>query len=59
MANELSDRWSELINGPKIPLTQYTSLYALKAIVHTLYGNIMKDDSKEELDLRSDTDEVK
>lgn len=48
-----------MINGPKIPLTQYTSLYALKAIVHTLYGNIMKDDSKEELDLRSDTDEVK
>lgn len=58
VANELSERWTKMINGPKIPLTQYTSLYALKAIVHTLYGNIMKDDSKEELDLRSDTDEV-
>ena len=43
----------------KIQLNQHTSLFALKAIVHTLFGNIMKDDSKEELDFRSEADAVK
>ena len=47
-----------MIKYPKIPLTQYASLFALKAVIHTLFGNIMKDDSKEELDFRSETDEV-
>ena len=58
MADELSDKWAKMVNGPIIPLTQYTSLYALKTIVHTLLGNIMKDDSKEEMNFRSDTNEV-
>ena len=58
VADELADKWTKMGSDSKIPLTQHTSLFALKAIVHTLFGNIMRDDSKEELDFRSEADEV-
>lgn len=58
VANDFVDKWSKMLKEPKIPLTLYTSLFALKSIVHTLLGNIMKDDSKEELACRSEIDEV-
>ena len=46
-----------MLEDPKIPLGQYTSLFALKILLHTLFGNLMKDD-KEELKFRSETEEV-
>ena len=47
-----------MLEDPKIPLGQYTSLIALKILLHTLFGNLMKDD-QEELKFRSETDEVR
>ena len=37
---------------------RFTSLLSLKAILHTLFGNLMKDE-KDELNFRSEADEVR
>ena len=58
VADELVGKWGKMLEDPNIPLGQYTSLYALKILLHTLFGNLMKDD-KEELKFRSETDEVR
>ena len=58
MADELVGKWGKMLDDPKIPLGHYTSLYALKILLHTLFGNLMKDD-KDELDFMNETDEVK
>ena len=49
------DRVAENI---KYPLTKHLSLFSLKAIIHSLIGNLMKDDSKEELDFRTEVEDI-
>lgn len=46
-----------MLKEPEIPLTMFMSTYVLKAILHTLFANLMKDD-KDELDFMFETDEV-
>ena len=50
--------WNGLLDEPGISLSQYTSIFALKSLLHTLFGNLMKDE-KEETDFRRETDEVR
>ena len=58
MADEIAEKWSKLPNNSKVPLMEYMSIYTLKTYLHTLYGNLMKDD-KDELHFRSEIDEVR
>ena len=58
VTNQLVKQWTELRKTSKIPLTKHVSLFSLKAIIHSLFGNLMKDDSKEELDFRTEADDV-
>ena len=46
-----------MVNFSSIPLTRDTSLYSVKAVLHTLFGNLIKNES-DELDFRADADEV-
>ena len=46
-----------MVNVSSIPLTRDTSLYSVKAVLHTLFGNLIKNES-DELDFRADADEV-
>lgn len=58
VANELASKWSNLIGHDKVSLTRHLSNYALKATIHVLYANVMKDDSQDELEYMADIDEV-
>lgn len=57
VADEILDKLMKLPEKSKVPLTEYTSVYALKVYLHTLYGNLMKDDN-DELHFRSEIDQV-
>ena len=57
VADELASKWSKMVNVSSIPLTRDTSLYSVKAVLHTLFGNLIKNES-DELDFRADADEV-
>ena len=57
VVDEIAGIWDGLLNEPKITLTQYTSRFALKALLNTLFGGLMKDE-KEEEEFRRETDEV-
>ena len=46
-----------MVNVSSIPLTRDTSLYSVQAVLHTLFGNLIKNES-DELDFRADADEV-
>ena len=58
VADEIAEKWSKLPRDSKVPLVEYMSMYTLKAYLHTLYGNLMKDD-KDELHFGSEIDEVR
>ena len=57
MADEVASKWSNMLEEPSIPLTREMSMYCVKAVLHTLFGNLMKNKS-DVLDFRADTDEV-
>ena len=54
----MAGKWSELLDEPKIPLSQYTCMFSLKAVLLTLFGNIMKAE-KEVLDFKKAYDVVR
>ena len=58
VANELASKWSNLIGHDKVSLTRHLANYALKATIHVLYANVMKDGSEDELEYMADIDEV-
>ena len=58
VADELAAKWTNMLDEPKIPLGQYTSLYAVKLVLRTLFGNLLKD-YKDEMDFKRRTDEVR
>ena len=58
VADQLVKQWSELQSPIDISLNTQASLFALKAIIHSLFADLIKDDSKEELDFRTEADKV-
>lgn len=45
VADEVSEKMADMFDRPKIPLTEFTFMYSVKAVLQTLFGSIMKDDS--------------
>ena len=45
--DDLAKKWEQLCDGTQhIPICQYMSLFALKAVLLALFGNFMKDDKE-------------
>lgn len=52
IADELAKKWETMLNEEHIPLTQFMSMFALKAVLAALFGEKMKND-KEVLEFKN------
>ena len=41
VANEVAAEWSALVDKEKLPLSQYSFEFAMKAVLFTLFGKLM------------------
>ena len=57
MADEIAMKWSKTLKESSIPLARDMSVYSAKAVLHSLFGNLMKNES-DELNFRAEADEV-
>ncbi|XP_052805884.1 cytochrome P450 20A1-like [Mya arenaria] len=46
IADELVKKWDGLVKEDHIPVTEYMTMFTLKAVLLSLYGKYMKDDKK-------------
>ena len=53
----MSEKWSALLDVPRIPLTQYTCTLSLKTVMLALFGKHMKDE-EEFIDFKRSYDAV-
>lgn len=44
--NEVAAEWSALVDKGKLPLSQYAFEFALKAVLHTLFGKVMRNEQE-------------
>ena len=57
--DEIVEEWSKKGEHERIPLTKYTSIYAMKSTIHALFGTVLKGQSTAEFDFWKETEEVR
>ena len=58
VADDIANSWNTMLNEQHVPLSQYMSMLALKAVLQALFVNIMKDD-KDVLEFKRKYDQVR
>ena len=57
--DEIIEEWRKGDGNERIPLTQYTSRFGLKATIHALFDTVLKGHSTAEFEFWKETEEVR